>query len=527
MRGLQDSDAHVKRAAVELLPKYSSMRALQLALSMRQNVPDYETHLLYASRLSLRNILRADSIMRSAANIEWNEPDATAISDVLMGVASQNAGIFLFRYVNRFTPAPDRAPAIYRHIARFAPYSSLDSIVMIAMKGQRADTINLLVFKGIQEGITQRGQKENPRLGLWGKSLAESVLKQYPYVKEAPPGTLKMQTFAAEVAGKYRLNTVLLPLQEFLKDLSTKDLMLNGLEISDELVDLKAAALRAFIKIDQVKGLGIALRILNDNSSDPNFRNITGRVLGEFPGNVVNSVLDEVKNAPPDLQSNIALTLANTSSGKDILFSKVKNHEMFARILIQPKIQERILLNISPAQKKVFNQLTDGLSPVDKERQNEIYERVLDFERAMNTQPPSVDSGGIVFMQNCSPCHSMAEKGGNIGPNLDGVSQWGAKALAEKILDPNRNVSENFRTYTIKTKDGKIASGLYRRNEGAVMIFADLSGKEFSISKENIAEQTASKLTLMPDNFREKLSLKEFNQLIHFLIDPKGLKSKN
>ena len=127
----------------------------------------------------------------------------------------------------------------------------------------------------------------------------------------------------------------------------------------------------------------------------------------------------------------------------------------------------------------------------------------------------------MVFMQNCSTCHSIAEEGGSIGPNLDGVSQWGAKSLAEKILDPNRNVSENFRTYTIKMKDGKVSTALYRREEGAVIIFADLTGKEFSITKKDIAEQTASKLTLMPDNFKERLTQKNFNALIRFLLDPK------
>jgi putative heme-binding domain-containing protein len=281
------------------------------------------------------------------------------------------------------------------------------------------------------------------------------------------------------------------------------------------------------IKINEEKGLVIASRILNDNTTDPFFRNITGRVLGEFPGSIVNRVLSEVKNAPPDLQSNIALTLANASSGKDILFDMVKNHQMIARILIQPKVQERILLNITPGQEKTFRQLTAGLTPTDKQRQDEIYTRVLEFEKAMNLHVPSLDSGQIVFMQNCSPCHNIAGTGGHIGPNLDGVAQWGARALAEKILDPNRNVSENFRTYTIRTKDGKTASGLYRRDEGAVLVFVDLSGNEFSVPKENIIEQTASRLTLMPDNFGERLTQKDFNALIRFLTNAQKITNEN
>jgi hypothetical protein len=55
-----------------------------------------------------------------------------------------------------------------------------------------------------------------------------------------------------------------------------------------------------------------------------------------------------------------------------------------------------------------------------------------------------------------------------------------------------------------------------------VTIFADLTGKEFSVAMTDITEQTASKLTLMPDNFRQRLSQKDFNALLRFLLDPKA-----
>jgi putative heme-binding domain-containing protein len=112
----------------------------------------------------------------------------------------------------------------------------------------------------------------------------------------------------------------------------------------------------------------------------------------------------------------------------------------------------------------------------------------------------------------------MQNQGGTIGPQLDGVGKWGPKALTEKILDPNRNVSESFRNYTITLKDGKIMSGLFRREEGEVIVFADLTGKEFAVPKNNIAEQKISKYTLMPDHFGEVLSQEEFNALLKYLL---------
>jgi len=521
LKGLEDKDPHVKRAAVELLMKYPDMHSIELALGIRNAVEDYDTHLLYTARLCLRNILRHDSIMKQVAATNWTEKDATHLSDVMMGVASADAGVFLYRYISQFKPEDKRAPAIFQHIARFAPSADLDSTIKIAMNAQRPDTVNLFIFQGMRQGIEKKGGKESARLGLWGKSLAESVLQKYPYDKAQSLSILRLQAFAAAVAGDYKLTSVVPALETIVKSASTVDLKLSGQDLVDELIDVKAAAVKALIKIDPQKGSAVAQRLLSDNNTDEYFKNVLGRLLGEFPGKIVNEILKSIKNASPDLQNNIAFTLAGTSEGKDILFQQVKNKEMFPRMLLQPRVKERILIGIKPAQKKLFDELTAGVSPVDEERQKEIYNRLVEFDKAMQSNPPSVDSGKIVFMQNCSTCHSIAEEGGSIGPNLDGVSQWGAKSLAEKILDPNRNVSENFRTYTIKMKDGKVSTGLYRREEGAVIIFADLTGQEFSVSKKEIAEQTASKLTLMPDNFRQRLTQKNFNALIRFLLDPK------
>jgi hypothetical protein len=61
-------------------------------------------------------------------------------------------------------------------------------------------------------------------------------------------------------------------------------------------------------------------------------------------------------------------------------------------------------------------------------------------------------------------------------------------------------------------------TGLFRREEGEVIVFADVTGKEFSVPKNQIAEQKPSKYTLMPDHFGEVLSQDEFNALLKFLL---------
>jgi putative heme-binding domain-containing protein len=236
-------------------------------------------------------------------------------------------------------------------------------------------------------------------------------------------------------------------------------------------------------------------------------------------GASVYRVLASIKNAPPDLQHVIILAMAGSREGKKIIFDKVRKGELFARILAEPKIEERFMVNITPAELSQYKKLTSDLAELSKEKTTLIRTRIADY---FNKRPaPSVEQGLVVFVKNCSPCHSMKGEGGKIGPQLDGVGKWGVHSLSEKILDPNRNISENFRNYTIKLKDGKIISGLFRREEGEVEIFADATGKEFALPKKEIRERKPSKYTLMPDQFANTINQDDFNALIAYLIAQK------
>jgi putative heme-binding domain-containing protein len=105
-----------------------------------------------------------------------------------------------------------------------------------------------------------------------------------------------------------------------------------------------------------------------------------------------------------------------------------------------------------------------------------------------------------------------------VGPQLDGIGNRGLERLLEDVLDPNRSVDINFRTTTILTDEGRLFSGLKRREEGAVLVFVDNKGKEFTISKEEIDEQKQSPLSLMPANLLEILSPQQLHDLLAYLL---------
>jgi putative heme-binding domain-containing protein len=327
-------------------------------------------------------------------------------------------------------------------------------------------------------------------------------------LKKFPPNDLTdsdekalHQRVAIDIAGDFKVNALQPALLGFLQQGSTIGM------------GIRAAALRSLLKIDVKKNAAIGGDILQNDSLIEYQRRIAA-VLSEFPGSVMNKMLDNVKKIPTDLQGAIVVALAGSGEGKDILFKKIKRGELLPRTLLDPRAEERVLMNASPKQQKEFEEITANLDPISKEKQDLIEQRLFAFD-LLDKKSLSLDSGRMSFEQNCGVCHKAAGVG--VAPQLNGIGKTGAHGLVEKILDPNRNISQAFKNYSIKLKDGTVKSGLYRREEGGAKVFADITGKEFSVSTKDIAEQKVSKYTLMPDTFGSTIAEREFYNLVNYL----------
>lgn len=520
IKGLSDEDVHVRRAAIEVISRYPRKESLLQAIKFRSSVPEKDAHLVYTVRLCLRTLLRNDSLMSEVAKENWSVEQSKVIADVLMDVPGEDAALFLHRYIQNNSIDFLRAPVIFRHIAQYAPPKYVDSAVRIAMRDNIPDTIQLLAYKGIQQGVMGRNVSIKQVMENWGRKIASSVLDHYAFAKNQSASITRYQAVAVELTGELRIKPAQEKLRQILLSLKKDDFENSNGEVRYEMLDLKSKALEALIKIDNNAGVKTTVSALNDSSTDANFRPVISRVMSNVSPGTLNGILNGAKNIPPDLQANIATSLAGTSAGKKVLTEQVKRNAIMPRTLLYPKVQETWMANATNHEQDIFKKLVADVPPIDTEKEKIIADRIREFGLSNQVGVTTVQEGRIVFTKNCSPCHSISQQGGNVGPNLDGVSQWGPRALAEKILDPNRNISENFKTYTITTKDGKVYSGMYRREENNTLVFADMAGKEFYLEKQQIAKQTPSKFTLMPDSFSQTISQKEFNSLLYFLLNP-------
>jgi putative heme-binding domain-containing protein len=111
-----------------------------------------------------------------------------------------------------------------------------------------------------------------------------------------------------------------------------------------------------------------------------------------------------------------------------------------------------------------------------------------------------------------------------VGPQLDGIGSRGADRIIEDILDPNRNVDRAFRLSLVTLKDGTVASGLVRREEGAQLVLADFVGKEITVQLSQVAKREESDTSLMPPAFGAMIAPGDFNDLLAYLVSQKATK---
>ncbi len=117
----------------------------------------------------------------------------------------------------------------------------------------------------------------------------------------------------------------------------------------------------------------------------------------------------------------------------------------------------------------------------------------------------------------CLNCHAIAGAGGQVGPSLESI---GASAqpdyLVDSILQPNKQVKENYHAITVATDDGRVYTGIKRRQTDSELVLRDSEDREVSIPLASVdAQKTAG--SIMPAGLADGLTHSELVDLVRFL----------
>jgi putative heme-binding domain-containing protein len=141
-----------------------------------------------------------------------------------------------------------------------------------------------------------------------------------------------------------------------------------------------------------------------------------------------------------------------------------------------------------------------GLEP------DELQSIVMYVQSFRKATPSVVPAGGdkaegkrVYDSQGCSGCHEVGLQGSAFGPNLTriGVSR-SYEYLKTSIVDPSKDIPDEFRSVGIVTAAGKRVQGLWV-NEDAFTIQVRLADQSFaSFEKQAVREVVHEKKSAMP-----------------------------
>jgi len=131
-------------------------------------------------------------------------------------------------------------------------------------------------------------------------------------------------------------------------------------------------------------------------------------------------------------------------------------------------------------------------------------------------KPGDPAKGKELFVGACQTCHLIGKVGNDFGPNLQGIGSHPASELLVHIVDPNRMVDDEHRTWNIKLKDGTAYSALIGSENPVAMKLKMPGGVTVEVKVADIASRTRVETSLMPEGF-EALGAEGLRNLIAYL----------
>ncbi|MDB5302544.1 MAG: Cytochrome c, partial [Phycisphaerales bacterium] len=177
LRGLKDADPLVQRCAADAFGQHPALENVRPLLDAKQHAPAEDKHLVHTIRMALRNQLDAPGVADKLPLPGWNEQDARDLLDAAAGASSPGAVVMVLKQINSAPVDGQKLANTFRHAARYGNDAQADELAKLALaKFAGDDSLQLALFKALQEGVAQRGGKLGDAARTWGRDMAGRLL---------------------------------------------------------------------------------------------------------------------------------------------------------------------------------------------------------------------------------------------------------------------------------------------------------------------------------------------------------------
>lgn len=482
------------RVAAEVCQRDPRPWQVPLLLNALSTTSAADFELNYALRLALKaNALKADA----AELRRWSEDPgaATALAETCLAVPTPHAAEFLLEHLRRTQFAGTRAAELLRHAVKHLPESRLTELPTLAETlRQTKHSPSLALAEGLAalaatpnrtlpDALRDWARRELvAALDLADENLAYRALvaaRPLPWPEKAAP----LQRIALKASFK-----------EGTRNAALRALTAGAPETEAALVKVLQESPAAGVR-------RTAAELLGGPKTGPDARAALARAL---------------HLAPADLTAVIATALAKSDAGTRELLALAKARTVTPSILRHRPVSLALADRPAALQEEVAA-LTRDLPPEDARLDAMIARRL----GAVATRKGDPVRGTALFTTHCSSCHRLRDRGGNIGPSLDGLAGRNLTRLVEDILDPSRNIDPTFRLSTVRLRNGESLAGMNLRREGGRVRLTDpATATERELAETEVLEVRTETLSPMPAGFDSLLTETEFIDLLACLRQP-------
>jgi putative heme-binding domain-containing protein len=150
-----------------------------------------------------------------------------------------------------------------------------------------------------------------------------------------------------------------------------------------------------------------------------------------------------------------------------------------------------------------------------------LYLRSLQGRAEARTLPGDPKRGKALFFGKgeCSTCHTISGEGGFLGPDLSAYAATAEPtAIREQILKTQRTPAPTYRPAVLTTTDGEQLEGLIRNEDNFSLQFQTTDGSFHFFQKSELRNVERRDSSLMPTDYRDRLSSTELDDLVSFLV---------
>lgn len=133
------------------------------------------------------------------------------------------------------------------------------------------------------------------------------------------------------------------------------------------------------------------------------------------------------------------------------------------------------------------------------------------------------DRGRKLFaVAKCFGCHRYDNEGGAHGPDLTGVAgRFSPRDLLESIIDPSKEISDQYAAVEIRTLDGRVVVGrIVNLNNDGVSVNTNMlePGSATQVNRNNIESMKPSKVSVMPTGLLDTFKEDEVLDLMAYIL---------